>query len=179
MLSRRRKDLNDYQPESSAGKGYVYRGQYWQPSIQGSDLLFFKALMTAVTCVNFGLLYVMGRLNLPSLRMLYVVLPFLLLLFFSGRALLAAFSLFGWKEKMTLHQHKQSWKRLGQSGLLAALTGAALLLAEIIYLFFGGGQIQQETPMVVLIITSAAVMVAVWRVMVGLPCLVEDRKYVG
>ena len=170
MFGRHRKDLDLYHLDSDAGRGYVYTGQYWHPPVQQADLPLLKVLLLAVSIAQLGLIYLMGRLNLPSMRTLYVVLPFLLLLFFTGRAALAAAAMFGWKQKMTFNQHTRSWKRVGQSGLLATVAGGVLLIGQVVFLVWGTGQLETEWPMLLLILTSILVSAAIWRVMHSLPC---------
>ena len=169
---RRRKDLSLYQPDPGGGKGYVYRGSYWEPPLKGGEIICFKALMTSLAFTQLLLVFAIGRLNLPSMRTLFVVLPFLALLFFSGRMALASSFMFGWKDRMTQHQHESTWLRLKQSGMLAALTGCAFIIGQIAHLLFGAGDIRIEWPMFVLQATAILVSGLVWRTMAGLPCRV-------
>lgn len=135
---RGRKDLKDYQPSDLAKGGYVYAGEYYVPVLKGKQLLQHKLLLCVITLAQALCVYVMGRADPPGFRQLYVTLPFLALVFFAGRGLVAAFSLFTWKDAMTRRRFQASRLPLEQSQRILPFLCAALVLSEIVYFILGG-----------------------------------------
>lgn len=135
---RGRKDLGDYQPSSSAKGGYAYMGEYYVPILQGKRLLRHKLQLCAISALKVLCVYGMGSANSPGFRQIYVMLPFLALVFFAGRGLISACSLFAWKDAMTKRQYQASEKPLAQGQRILPFLCAALILAEVIFLLLGG-----------------------------------------
>ena len=140
---RGRRDLSDYQPSHLAKGGYVYTGEYHVPVLKGKQLLHHKLLLCIITLAQALCLYVMGRADTPGFRQLYVMLPFLALVFFAGRGIIGAFSLFTWKDTMTKRQYQASRLPLEQSQRVLPFLCAALILSELVY-FISGGLLRGE-----------------------------------
>lgn len=135
---RGRKDLKDYQPSHLAIGGYVYTGEYHVPVLRGKRLLYHKLLLCIITIAQALCVYLMGRADSPGFRQLYVTLPFLALVFFAGRGIIGAFSLFTWKDTMTKRQYQASRLPLEQSQRALPFLCAALILSELVYFLLGG-----------------------------------------
>ena len=135
---RGRKDLMDYQPSLQAKGGYAYTGEYHVPVLRGKQLLHHKLLLCIITLAQALCVYVMGRADTPGFRQLYVMLPFLALVFFTGRGMIGAFSLFSWKDAMTKRQYQASRLPLEQSQRVLPFLCAALILSELVYFLSGG-----------------------------------------
>ncbi len=135
---RGRKDLKDYQPSHLAKGGYVYTGEYHVPVLKGRQLLYHKLLLCIITIAQALCVYVMGRADSPGFRQLYVTLPFLALVYFAGRGVVAAFSLFTWKDAMTRRRYQASRLPLEQSQRILPFLCAALILSELVYFMLGG-----------------------------------------
>lgn len=159
-----RKDLGLYRREDGQKK-YTYAGGYLTPGLEASRQAFFKALMLLAALVCALLAYAMGRLNLPSFRALYVILPFLGLVYAVGRCLWAAAHLFSWKERMTVHQFAVSWKSLQLHALVSAALSFALILSVLAFILWGGGVLPLEGPLMVLCALSCAVSLAIHKVL--------------
>jgi hypothetical protein len=135
---RGRKDLNDYQPSLSAEGGYAYVGEYYVPVLRGKQLLLHKLMLCFLSMLQALCVYVMGRTNSPGFRQFYMMLPFLALVFFTGRGVVSAFSLFTWHEAMTKRQYRASEKPFVQSQRILLFLCALLLLTELIFLLIDG-----------------------------------------
>ncbi|MHC1786320.1 MAG: hypothetical protein AB9880_04620 [Christensenellales bacterium] len=150
-----KRDLQDYVPSPDARGGYLYKGAYYVPRLQGKALLRQKLLLCLLSALLLLLLYVIGRLDTPGLRQLYVMLPFLALLFFCGRAFFSALSLLMWKDAMTLRQYKQSHGPLKNCLRIAPYVCGALLLAQGLFLLLGGS-FSREWPAMILVLLVAS-----------------------
>lgn len=157
-----RKDLELYRLDEGRKK-YVYTGGYLAPDTAPLRLLHFKALMVLAALVCALLVFVMGRMNLPSFRTLYVVLPFLGLLFSVGRCLWAAGSLFSWKDRMTANQYRVSWKNFELYAVIAAVLSLALFLSVLAFLFWGGGVFSTESPLFVLCVLLGGISLSIYQ----------------
>lgn len=135
---RGRKDLNDYQPSLLAKGGYEYVGEYYVPVLRGRQLLLYKLLLCFLSIMQALCVYAMGRANSPGFGQIYVMLPFLALVFITGRSVIGAFSFFTWKDAMTKRQYQASVKPLVQSQHILPFLCIGFLLFELVFLFFGG-----------------------------------------
>lgn len=144
------KHLEDYQPAPGAPGGYAYTGAWHVPTLKGRALRRRKAALSALCLLQLPLIYLMGRIDAPSFRQLYVILPFLLLIYFCGRALISALSLYLWRDMMTSREHDQSHKPLLHCLRAAPFAAGALLLTVILHLILGGDP-AREWPLALLI----------------------------
>lgn len=157
-----RKDLGLYRQEKGRNK-YVYTGAYLAPLTAPARLKQFKALLLLAALVCALLVFTMGRLNLPSFRALYVILPFLGLIYAVGRCVWAAGHLFAWKDRMTVNQYGVSWKRFALYVAVSAVFSAVLLLSVLAFLFWGGGAIAAEWPLFVLCALEGGISLLIYQ----------------
>lgn len=157
-----RKDLNLYQLDEGR-KRYTYTGEYLTPLPGAAGLPGFKLLLLSGSLMSALLVFVMGRLDLPSFRALYVILPFLGLVFAVGRCLWAAAHLFGWKERMTVNQFRISWKALQRYALLASALSALLMLAGLAFLIWGGGSLFAGWPLFALCMLEFGLSLSIYQ----------------
>lgn len=143
------KNLEDYQPSPGEKSGWRYTGAYYVPVLQGQALRRRKWQLSLLCLALLLPVYGIGRLDTPGFRQLYVIAPFLLLMYFCGRALISALSLFMWRESMTLRQHKQSYQPLRGCLRAAPWAAAALIVADMVYVFLGGA-FMHEWPLLAL-----------------------------
>ncbi len=171
---RRRKDLGMYVlNDDRDNPRYEYRGPSYVPPVPAGKLPRVKALLLAASVVHAALVFLMGRLNLASLRVLYVTLLWLLLVFGAGWGVIAAVSLFFWKEKMTQREHRTSWNALGAAGLLGVIAGAAAMAGVVLFVLFGGGNMRNEWSMLALLAAQAAISLVVFLYIQKNPCRAE------
>lgn len=170
----RRKDVGMYTLSEDGGKpSYVYRGPSYIPPAAPVGLLRVKASLLAASIALCVLVFLQGRLDFATLRVLYGVLPFLLSLFGAGWCALAAASLFSWKERMTQREHRKSWAALGSASLLCALGATATLIGAIVFILYGGGGASREWPLLALLAAQAGTAVCIYLYMRRNPCRVE------
>lgn len=170
----RHRDLRDYQPSAETPGAYDYTGAYYVPSLQGKALRKRKWLLCLLCALQLPLLYLMGRLDTPGFRQLYVILPFLLLMYFCGRALISALSLWLWREMMTKRQHEQSAGPLKGCLKAAPYAAGAVLLAEIVFLALGG-TLQREWPLLPLLLALALLDLYTSRLTEGLGLIIQPQ----
>lgn len=139
------KDLGDYRPDENNAGRYRYEGAYYIPQVSGKALRLHKWKLMLLSLAPLLSIYLMGRLNTAGFRQLYVLLPFLALMFFSGRAAIGAFSMLLWKERMTQREYQQSFSMM-QSGFRAAPFASGAMLIAILLFFFFGGKSSEEWP---------------------------------
>ncbi len=113
-------------------------GEYYVPVLRGRHLLLHKLKLCLLSVVQALCVYAMGRANTPAFRQIYVILPFLALVFFTGRGMVSAFSFFTWRDIMTKRQYKASEMPFAQSQHLLPFLCAGLVLSETAFLLFGG-----------------------------------------
>ena len=148
---RMRKDLGLYKL-SGDGKRlkYKYTGAYYVLPFSTSRLLRVKPVILLGCLFHVFIIFLMGKLNFPSFRKLYVIIPFLGLVFIAGRLFYAAVSLFSWKDKMTARQHQISWHSLASGSCISIAAGALLLIGVITDVLFFGGDLSSEWPLLLL-----------------------------
>ena len=168
---RRRRDLGMYVlSEDGAKPRYVYRGPLYVPPIPRERLLRAKALLFLAAVLSGTLVFLMGKLNAPSFRALYVMLPFLALVFGAGWAVVASGSMFLWKDAMTQREHRVSWNALAAAGLLSALSGGAVAAAVIVFLLADGGSLRAEWPLLPLAAAQVGTAIVFFLYIKRRPC---------
>jgi hypothetical protein len=171
---RRRKDLGLYKLIEKAGKTYYeYQGDAYVPPVPLEWLPRVKAMLIFGCLVQAVLVFLMGRLNFPSFRRFYVVIPFLLVMFGTGKSLLSSFSLFTWKTRMTLRQHHLSWSSLTIGSLISLVSSVLLLLAVLVYLVLQGGQLHEELLLLILCAAQILLALTAFMFMKGKTCVIK------
>ena len=171
---RPRKDLDQYQLAGEGSKlRYVYRGAYHVPPLDPKRLRRAKVLLLLGSALQAILVFLMGWLNFPSFRQLYVTLPFLAVVFAAGKSLLAAASLFSWQDRMTARQHQLSWQALTAGSLMSAVAGGALLLGAAVFILFGGGRMDREWGLLLGCVAHALLSLYCHLYLKRRPCILE------
>ena len=142
----KRKHLNLYTPSSDGAKGkYNYTGDYFTPVLHGKSLRRLKIGLLMQCLIQLTLLYIIGRSDPEGLRTLYVMPFFLGLLFFMGRAFLAALGFFSWEERMTQNQYEGSWLRFRHSQVGIVITCGLLALSDLVMVLLGSPITKEST----------------------------------
>ena len=137
---RRRKGLEDYVPLEQLNEAvesktvWTYRGSYYCMPISGRRLRRLKTALLMLAMLQGGLLFVSGFGNPDGLRRLYVVLPFLIVLFFAGRNLVQAVTFMITPDRMTRRQSENTVIGMALGAKILVIGGALLALAQIIHL---------------------------------------------
>ncbi len=171
---RPRKDLDQYQLAGEGSKlRYVYRGAYHVPPLDPKRLRRAKVLLLLGSALQAILVFLMGWLNFPSFRQLYVTLPFLAVVFAAGKSLLAAASLFSWQDRMTARQHQLSWQALTAGSLMSTVAGVVLPLGAAVFILSGGGRMDREWGLLLLCAAQALLSSYCYQFMKRRPCRLE------
>ena len=145
-----RKDLQFYRKDENSKQGYRYEGENFLAPVDPGCLQGIKIILTVASFVQAGLVFLMGRLDFPSLRTLFTIIPYLGLIYASGRCLWAAVHLFTWKNRMTIRQKQVSWKALQDHSMISAIAGVLIFLAVIGFLLWGNGSVAEEWRLLLL-----------------------------
>ncbi len=172
----KRKDLDLYRLVESDGKlRYEYQGAWHVPSVSPPFLLRIKILLLLGCVIQAILVFLMGKLDFPSFRKLYVIIPFLAVLFSAGKSFIAAVMLFTWRDRMTLRQHQLSWHSLAVGSLASAVSGGLLLMSVLMDVLFFGGHFHEEWPLLLLNLPQAVLALFLHFFMKEKPCLVRPN----
>ena len=175
---RRRKDLGLYKLVEKAGKTvYEYRGDAYIPPLPLERLPRAKAMLFLGCLLQALLVFLMGRLDFPSFRRIYVVIPFLAVMFGTGKCLLSSAALFTWKSQMTLRQHQLSWSSLTAGSLISVLSSVLMLITVLGYLVLQGGQLQEEWLLFLLCAANILLSLAAFIYMKGKPCQINPYQH--
>ncbi len=167
----KRKDLDLYRLVESAGKlRYAYKGAWMVPPVPAPLLTRAKTFLLLGCVLQAVLVFLMGRLDFPSFRKLHVIIPFLAVMFFAGKSVIAAMMLFTWRDRMTFRLHQLSWQSLTGGSLPGAVSGGLLLMAVLADTSFFGGHISEEWPLLLLIMFQAALAASMHLYLRGKPC---------
>lgn len=173
---RRRKDLDMYKLAESDGKlHYEYQGAWHVPSVAPPLLARLKILMLLGCVIQAILVFLMGKLDFPSFRKLYVIIPFLAILFFAGKSAIAAIMLFTWRDRMTFRQHQLSWHSLEAGSLGSAVSGGLLLMSALMDVLFFGGHFHEEWLLLLLNLFQAALALFLHFYIKEKPCAVRPN----
>ena len=171
---RRRKDLGLYKLVEKSGKtAYEYQGDAYVPPLPLDRLPGVKALLLLSCILQAALVFLMGRLDFPSFRKVYVVIPFLAVMFGTGKCLLSSAALFTWKTRMTLRQHQLSWSSLTGGSLVSMFSTGLFLLAVLAYLMLQGGRFDEEWPLLLLCAGNFLLVLAAFAFLKGNPCQIK------
>ena len=166
----KRKHLNLYSPTGNGVKGkYNYTGDYFAPVLHGKNLRWLKIGLLLQCLIQLALLYFIGRSDPHGLRTLYVMPFFLGLLFFMGRALLAALGFFSWEERMTQNQYEGSWLRFRHSQVGIAITCGLLALSDLVMVLLGS-PITKESTLLALSLPVITCSILSFFVVKNVPC---------
>ncbi len=172
----KRKDLDLYRLNEIGGKlRYQYTGAWMVPPVPPHLLARVKILLTLGCVLQAVLVFLMGRLDFPSFRKLYVIIPFLAVLFFAGKAVLAAGMLFTWRGRMTIRQHQLSWGSLAGASLPGAVSGGLMMMAVLADTMFFGGFIDREWPLLLLILLQTVISASLFLYLKRTPCLTRPN----
>lgn len=172
----KRKDLDLYRLNESGGKlRYEYKGAWMVPPVPPHLLARAKILLTLCCALQAILVFLMGRLDFPSFRKLYVIIPFLAVLFFAGKSVIAAGMLFTWKDRMTFRQYQLSWRSLTGVSLPGAVSGSLLMMSVLADTIFLGGLIHKEWPLLLLILLQAALSAGLYSYLKRTSCLTRPN----
>lgn len=170
-----RKDLHLFEQQDGK-KGYQYVGDLyrlpWQGKVKTRNLLAF----TLAVLLNLVLVILIGILDFASLRQIAGILPYLLLLFFCGRAGLGLISLLLHKEPYQQYQHAQGWLRLKSSVLICLIAAIAQLLAVFILSAFSSVQLAQEGWHLVMLCLVALFSLFVFQTQNRQPCILLPKQ---
>lgn len=148
---RMRKDLGLYKLSGDGNRQkYKYTGSYYVLPFSTSQLLRVKRMVLLGCFFHVLMVFLMGKLNFPSFRKLYVIIPFLGLVFIAGKLLYAAVSLFSWKDRMTARQHQLSWHSLASGSCISIAAGSLLLVGAVADVLLLGGHLSSEWLLLVL-----------------------------
>lgn len=135
---RKRKDLDNYiqvnEEPHQKKKQYQYQGEYFQLStpdrLKNSycNRNLNRSMLALMACI------VMGLIDPGSLRQLYGVIPFVVLLYFSGESLWHSILCKRAPERMTLRQKEQSFDGLEHSSRLQVIFSILLFIAQVLYI---------------------------------------------
>lgn len=133
-----KKGLKDYfEIQRPDGKTtWEYRGDYYCiQSENNTPIKRIKISFLVYSFLNVALLILEGFLDPGSLRRLYCIIPYLVVLFFSMRALVKAFGLYRTPDKMTYRQKEIQLSGLYISFRVLLVAIALLFTAQAVYMF--------------------------------------------
>ena len=160
---RRRKDLEEYtrvEQKTEAGGSktvWTYRGSYYCMPLSGRRLRLLKSGLLLLAAVQAVLLFLAGYGNPDGLRRLYVVMPFLIVLFFVGRNLLQAITFLVTPDRMTRRQSENTVIGMALSAKVMFFCAAVLALTQVIFMILSG---DSDAPESITLIATLALMLA-------------------
>lgn len=138
----RKKYLADYELRSvQTPKGHkdeaVYKGNYFIPDMPEDELQKYKVSFIVLSLIMTALFIAMGLLNNDGTRVLYVALPYAILLLPVAFMFTGAVYFYRFKEKLTRQEYDQSYIRIKAYGMAVLYLSIACALGNLFVVLTG------------------------------------------
>lgn len=162
--------------QNESGK-YVYTGVYYSFNLSSGKLKFLKIVYFLISLFMFALFAAGGFLNTPGSRIMYVILPYVLMFLPLAFILSDTVKIILSENRMTYKQYDRSVLQLKRACIaLIAVSGIALA-GEIIHLFTGGksGILSLEVPFLIICITICCFSIVLLILQGKNPCISTEK----
>ena len=153
--------LEDYfqlqQDNENKNGRWTYRGIWYVFGITGTKLMIFKLIILLLSILQILFVVLLGGMNSPGLRKIYIVLPYLAVLLISGVELWNAIYLIFQKDRLTRRQYERNYLCLKRSASMQIIACSVLITAELIFFYlsaFAGSEVISMTEVFAVIVCA-------------------------
>ncbi|NLJ65439.1 MAG: hypothetical protein GX337_08675 [Christensenellaceae bacterium] len=151
-----KKGLNEYKKvENKSGKAeWIYTGAYYVLPCNDKEFKKLKLVYVFMSVLNFVITMLMGFIDPNSLRTLYVLIPYVVVLLFVFIMLIKATEFYFTPSRMTYRQKEKTVSSLYISVRVLYISAIVFLICHIVFLFLGKSLLQDFflVPLIVCII---------------------------